>query len=84
MLVVEGVVVQVPRLEPVASSSIAAVGYDAAAQILHVRFVSGQAYLYHGVPGQVHAHLLAAESKGAYFNRAIRDVYPFQRLGRHG
>ena len=69
-----------PPLVPVDSSSLAAVGYDPETQVLHVRFVSGRAYLYHDVPPSTHAALLDAESKGAYFNREIRDAFRFTRL----
>ncbi|HSK95041.1 MAG TPA: KTSC domain-containing protein [Euzebyales bacterium] len=68
-----------PELVPVDSSSIAAVGYDPATRVLHVRFVSGRAYLYHDVPPSTYAALLRAESKGAYFNREVRDAFRFTR-----
>ena len=68
-----------PPMHPVDSSSIDAVGYDADAQELHVRFVeSGETYVYDGVPELVWRQLLHADSKGTFLNDRIRDVYAFR------
>lgn len=69
-----------PRLSPVESSSIAAVGYDAAEQTLWVRFVNGATYRYRDVPPATYEDFMRAESKGRYFNSEIRDLYQFDRL----
>jgi len=61
---------------PVSSSVLAAVGYDAATAVLEIEFTSGDVYRYYAVPARVHRELTAAESPGAYFNRAINDRYP--------
>ena len=66
------------------SSVIRGFVYDPAAQMLVVRFVSGRRYAYRGVPEAVAAAFGAARSKGEYFNAAIRDAYPAERLGRGG
>ena len=66
----------VMRREPVRSTVIAAVGYDAATAELEVQFRSGDVYRYYAVPPSVHRALLEAESPGAYFNRQISDRYP--------
>jgi hypothetical protein len=68
------------RREPVSSSSIAAIGYDARTEALEVEFVNGRLYRYRSVEAQVHQDFRAATSKGTYFNACIRDAYPFQRL----
>jgi hypothetical protein len=65
----------VPPLVPVASSSIRAVGYDAATHRLYVRFHSGELYAYADVPRRVHRELMAAGSVGGYFNREVRPRY---------
>ena len=57
------------------SSSIASVGYDAESRTLEVEFVHGAVYQYLDVTTDVHVDFLAAGSKGAFFNEAIRDVY---------
>jgi lysyl-tRNA synthetase class 2 len=62
---------------PVVSSVIAAVGYDPEERRLWVDFVSGRRYVYDGVGARTHRELLDAESVGSYFNREIRDRYPF-------
>lgn len=55
------------------------VGYDAAQQILEVEFTSGTVYQYLEVPATVFTGLMAAASKGRYFNQEIRDDYAVLR-----
>ena len=62
------------------SSAILAAEHDAASGRLAIRFVSGETYVYDGVPRAVYAALLAAPSKGGFFQAEIRDRYPFARL----
>ncbi len=62
------------------SSVIRSFDYDSAAHRLAVTFTSGRRYAYLGVPEGVADHLGAADSQGAYFNVAIRDLYPFEKL----
>lgn len=62
------------------SSVIRAFAYDPAEQKLAVTFISGRRYAYLGVPEDVAQDLRTAPSKGEYFNTAIRDRYPFERL----
>ncbi len=62
------------------SSVIRAFDYDPAAHRLAVTFVTGRRYAYLGVPEDVASGLRQAFSKGEYFNAAIRDHYPFERL----
>jgi hypothetical protein len=66
--------------EPVASESIASIGYDDDAEVLEVEFVTGTVYRYRGVPEDVYDDLRQAPSKGAYFNRHIKDAYPFEQV----
>jgi hypothetical protein len=65
---------------PVVSTTLATVAYDAAGQVLWLEFRSHAVYGYFGVPAVVHRALLEANSKGAYFNRYIRDRFPYQRV----
>jgi hypothetical protein len=67
-------------MQPVDSSSLAAVGFDDAARELWVEFASGATYVYADVPQRVYEELLAAGSKGSYFNRAIRNAYAFRKM----
>ena len=47
---------------------------------LEVLFVTGRRYLYAGVPPEEAEAFRAAFSKGAYFNRRIRDRYAHREL----
>jgi hypothetical protein len=68
------------KLEPVTSSAISAIGYDASAHELGIRYVGGGEYCYEDVPQRVHAELMAASSKGTYVNSRIKNAYRFRRL----
>ena len=61
------------------SSVLAAAAY-ATDGTLALQFRSGTVYCYFAVPPTVFQHLVAAPSKGAYFNRNIRDRFRHQRL----
>lgn len=64
----------------VVSSTIDSIGYAPRTRTLEVRFTSGSVYRYFGVPRRVYAELLGASSKGAYFNRHVRDRFAYVRL----
>jgi KTSC domain len=66
--------------EPVDSESIAAIGYDDDAEVLEVEFVSGAVYRYRGVSQDVFEDFRQAPSKGAYFNRHIKDAYAWEQV----
>lgn len=61
----------------VESTALATVGYDEARELLQVEFGGRAIYQYSGVPPAVHQGLLAAPSKGCYFNQAIRGRFSF-------
>ena len=65
---------------PVDSSSVAAVGYVVEAQTLEVEFRSGAVYRYFEVPSEVYGSFLVAESKGIYFNRAVKGRFGYARV----
>jgi hypothetical protein len=69
----------VPVRIPVQSSLLASIGYSVHAT-LELEFRSGALYRYFTVPRTVVVQLLAAHSKGAYFNHNIRSRFPYQRL----
>ena len=52
----------------VASSSIAAVGYEPASGVLAIRFHNGAEYHYFAVPMRLFDGLLAAPSVGGYYH----------------
>ncbi len=63
---------------PVESSVMDEVEYDADAQVLTITFDSGKVYRYKGVPEGVYGELMAADSKGTYFNASIKGQYEFE------
>lgn len=70
-----------PEMIFVDSSNIEAIGYDAAALELHVRFVkSGETYVYHAVEEWRFQELMQADSKGAYLNANIKPNYQYSKL----
>jgi hypothetical protein len=77
-------------LIPVTSSQLAAVGYDPETGELVIKFHGTSRhqhaiYSYAGVPPELAAGLLAAESPGAFFHRHIRQgPFPYRRHRRGG
>jgi hypothetical protein len=61
------------------SSLLRSVAYSTDDQTLDLEFRSGIAYRYFYVPATVVDGLLAAESKGSYFNRYVRDRFCYQK-----
>ena len=48
---------------------------------LLVEFTTGRRYLYSDVPETEAAAMRSAFAKGIFFNRRIRDRYPFREVG---
>lgn len=69
-----------PDMEYVVSTNLSRIGYEASNLELHVEFTNGTTYAYAQVPEFVYSELMAAPSKGSYFNRNIKDVYPYSKL----
>lgn len=70
-----------PEMHFIDSLSIEAIGYDAEAQELHVRFLkSGETYVYYAVEEWVFAELMQADSKGNYLNTKIKLHYQYGKL----
>ena len=67
--------------DPVASSTISSIGYDAASETLEVEFSNGSIYQYFNVPSQLNDQMLMAGSKGQFLNVYIKNAYPFSRVG---
>lgn len=65
----------------VASSSIAAVGYDPASAVLAIRFHNGAEYHYFAVPKTLFEGLLTAPSVGGYYHENVRNAaFQYQRI----
>ena len=54
--------------------------YVAERQELLVEFLTGRRYVYSGVPQDEAEAMRRAFAKGSYFNRRIRDRYPYREL----
>lgn len=61
------------------SSLLASIAYSEQA-VLEIEFRNGALYRYFAVPHSVVAQLLAADSKGSWFNRHVRNRFRYQRL----
>lgn len=71
------------KMHPVESSSIRAIGYDAAAEELWIEFHSSpNPYVYFEVPAAICAELEAAASKGEYVNLMIKPDDDFEHRRR--
>jgi len=57
------------------STSLASAGYDRETLVLELEFRGGAIYRYRLVPSSVYRDLLAADSKGRFFNRFIRPNF---------
>lgn len=66
---------------PVASSSIASVGYDPTTMTLEVEFKNkSSAYQYFDVPEAVYQELMSAASVGIFFNQNIKNSYRYAQV----
>jgi uncharacterized protein YqiB (DUF1249 family) len=63
--------------QDVESSVIESAGYS---MVLEIEFENGRIYQYYDVPVSVYLELMAAESKGKYFNAHIRNEYKYQEI----
>ena len=66
--------------DPVVSTSIVSIGFDADNATLEVEFVSGSIYRYRDVEEDVYERFRAAPSKGSFFNEHIKDAYLCERV----
>lgn len=58
-------------LTPVKSSNVAATGYDAPTQTLHVQFKGGKTYAYANVPQEVHTAMHKSDSIGKFIGTHV-------------
>jgi len=66
--------------QPVSSSNLSSVGYDADSQTLEIEFDNGSVYQYFDVPQVTFDGLLTASSPGTLFHEQIRGLYRYARL----
>jgi len=65
----------------VESEMMSSVGYEESTAILEVEFRNGSVYQYLDVPRERYNGLLAAVSKGRFFNTCVRGAFLFTRVG---
>ena len=68
------------RVATVESTTLLTVSYDEARALLQLEFCSRAVYQYFSVPAAVYQSLLAAPSKGRYFNQAIRGRFSYRLI----
>ncbi|HYH79977.1 MAG TPA: KTSC domain-containing protein [Longimicrobium sp.] len=68
--------------EPVDSSSLNSVGYDAGKRLLEVEFRNGGVYRYLDVPPDEFEALKDADSVGRHLNREIKPFYSVIKVRR--
>jgi hypothetical protein len=68
-----------PR-QTVDSTALGSVDYDSRSEVLDIGLTTGRTYRYFDVPSNVYEALMAADSKGRFYNDHIRDVYLCKRL----
>jgi hypothetical protein len=66
--------------QPVRSTSLRSVGYDAEHGLLEIEFRSGNVYQYSGVPEETYSGLMTAPFIGSFFHKNIKDRYPCLRI----
>lgn len=66
--------------EPVTSSSIRSVGYDAASETLEIEFTGTGVYQYLSVPQFMWERLMAADSMGKFFNAEIKNAFACEKV----
>ncbi len=69
-----------PDMINVQSSNLESVGYDQDNEIVYVRFLNGNVYIYKAVPQWEFENLMNAPSLGSYLNRNIKGAYPYERI----
>lgn len=69
------------KREPVESSALASIGYEADTETLELEFSSGAVYRYLRVPAIVAVELQNAESRGRYFDAFVKNAgYEYYRV----
>ncbi len=63
------------KREPVSSSAITSIGYDADARKLEIEYAGGRVWHYHDVSPDNHQALMDAPSHGAHLNAFIKGVF---------
>jgi hypothetical protein len=70
---------QTMQREPVSSSNVVSLGYEATSETLEVEFKNG-VYQYYNVPQPIYDQMMAAESIGKFMNVYIKPMYPCAKV----
>jgi hypothetical protein len=70
------------EMTPVQSTQVASVGYDAATQTMAVQFKAGGLYEYAGVPADVAAAAVKAESIGRFLAQNVKNKYRYTKADK--
>lgn len=68
--------------QPVSSSLVKSVGYDAEDMTLEIEFTSGKVYQYFDVPEESYSELIKASSVGSYFIAHIKGAFLYRQSRR--
>jgi hypothetical protein len=68
--------------QPVNSSDIASIGYDAATETLEIEFKAMGIYRYFSVPKNVADDFQRTPSPGKFFRQHIKVKYAWEKVGR--
>lgn len=66
--------------ERVTSSNIHSAGYDGVAGTLEVKFHESGVYQYFNVPRGIYERLMAAPSKGKFFDEHIKERFRYKKV----
>src|SRR5580692_1360637 len=67
-------------MEKVKSSNLVAIGYDQPSRILRILFQEDRYYDYENVPAALYLSLMAATSKGSFFQKYIKNNFKYRRV----
>ena len=67
---------------PLESSALNSAAYLPAECLLYLEFHSGEKYRYFNFPPELYQEFLAAESKGTFFARHIRNHFRYEQLSQ--
>ena len=69
--------------QPVNSSDVAGIGYDATTETLEIEFKASGVYRYFSVPQAIHDEFARTPSPGKFFLQHITGRYAWEKIG-HG
>ncbi len=72
------------QLEPVVSSNIAAIGFDAKSGRMQVKFNNGGMYEAPGATQADYDDFKLSKSKGVHFNKVLKHAFAWTRLEKKG